>query len=482
MPLSIHKEALKRNPRNVRYFQPGAKGGKAFIKSQTEHNFRALQPGTPAEVPATKAGGSGASPPITITKPPPVGPDRWHKEGYDYVTVSKQHLVGEDPVLDPSQKHTLNDGYTEALRLEALMTSNGDSRSRIKVEVHSGLYSEDIICTSSRIDLIGIGKPVIEGSITVDTACTKVLIDNFIIENTIDDTAPPLLALNILSGTSSGDGISDIQFRDCLVRGTSYTHINRWSYFENCEFRLKHTGTSPPVVIVQFDLSMVEWTIFRNCLFRADQSSDWRSRGQALQIKAIDDHGLWYPNDFTYGSGSFAKTGVLLDHCEIDGFSSNYGWNLEYAYCRGIQGQIIDDTSGSYHHEIHCNSDQSVQAYTWFHHSIIESRYIAHPIDDSILGTGGTFNIWIDHTQHTAPDGGAIVQAGTSVWNTAAPICTGNVYVSFSNTHAKVWYSVAAVEGAALLLLSGGQDSNSADNTIGGTQQIFYKQGYQNWP
>lgn len=432
---------------------------------------------------APRPEGAGPSGDSSITPPPPkplAGIDRWHKYSDFRITVSPPHVATSDPVTpDSDAKRTITEAIDFAATWHAALALIYIDPI-IEIEVHGGLYAEVLDVTVNYLRFHGIGKPIIQGIVAIHASCTRVLFDNFIIQDYGDDTAPPTMVINIVDGASTGQGVSDIQFRNCLTRGNVMVYTERWSYFDNCEFHYQHTGLSFSPVFVRFRFGMSEWTIFRNCQFKSNGSDDWRSRGHAITIKAIDDFGVWYPNGVTYGSGSFATSGVLLDHCEIDGSSANYGWNLQYSWCRGIQGAFINDTAGSYHHEIHCNSDQGVQAYTWFQHSEIEARYIAHPIDDSVLGTGGTFNIWISHTEHTAPDGGAVVQAGTSVWNTAAPVCTGNVYAAFSNTHAIVWYSVAAVEGANRLLLTGGADSNSVDTA--GTQQIFYKQGYQNWP
>lgn len=488
--LSIHKKALLRDYKLFPFYQTGEQGSAFHHHYQPEDNKRIRQiVSAPAAV-IPKSGGGSGSPAITITRPPAPGLDRWHKEGYDYVTVSKQHLPGEDTVLDPSMKHTWNDGYTEALRLVALMTAAGDSLSRVKMEIFSGEYIEDLICTSDRIDIVGQDLAMLRGSLSVSSACTKILIDNLILHNTMrsDDRFPLLKAsLRILAGPESGAGQSDIQVTNCHFTGNQVLlFINRWAYIGNCQFFpnsalfLGNFGA----VHVRFggfpDLT-TKWTIFYNCHLRGyNDGSDYRDRLNAISIEATDGLGVWYPNALTYGIHLWAQTGVLLDHCQVDGYSSNVGWNMEYLYTYGIEGWFINGTAGSVHHQIFCNSDVGVEAYTWFNHSRGAVRYLVQT-NESGATVGGNFcNVYLSHTKHTLPDGGIQSPQAVIAGSTAGVNANTHVYADYSNTHAQYFFQVPGpAEGALLLLSTSGSDTNSADP--GAAKAAFYKQGYINW-
>lgn len=417
--------------------------------------------------------------------------DRWHKFGLMYVTVSNRHLVNQDPDLDNSAFATITEGYAFAKTLWdsfQLIYPNG----RVIVEVHSGIYNENIVCDHSHIDLCGIGMPIIRvenGSIAanncikIDALCTKIRIEGFRFDNAaMVVMSAPLwkenAGLRIDPGVESGSQQSDIKIVKCDFTG-GYTQIyaQRWAYFENCQTFPQAGAVSIGSVMIQFPIAIPQthWTVFFDCHLRGyTNGADFRNRGDAITIQALDDTiipNLWVPNIVTFGTALWSRTGVYLDHCEIDGYSENWGWCMEYYHCFGIEGHFINGTSGSYHHGIFSNSDQGVNAYTWLNHSRVGSRYVAHPIDVSLAGTGGTSTIWLSHFKHTAPDGPPVVQAGTSIWNTVAPIAAAIVWVDHSDTHAIAFYDIGGGEIANLL-------NSNADPT--NVLQPFYQQGYLN--
>lgn len=475
--LSIHNKALERVRRLFPFYQTGEQGSAFHHHYQPEHNKRIRQIDAAPAVPATSGSGGAASTPATQRPPAPIDL-RFHKEGSAYVTVSPLHFVGDDPVPDPAQKHTWADGYTECLRLEALFVALGDTTTRIKMLVFAGTYPESLTTSSSRIDIIGIGKPELHGNLIIASTTTQILVDNILFTQDTLDRATPLSfsSIQVLAGAESGYRRSDIQFTNCEAHANSTAaFVNRWTYFYNCEFFTLFDASVNGTVNIRFNTGQTKWVQFAHCHLHGFLlgTSDYRARGNVLVVDARDVTGaVWTPNSVTYGSGKRALTGVVLDHCEIDGWTNNYGWNLQYQFCFGIEGQFQNSTTGSYHHRAYCNSDQSVNAYTWFDHTEIAVRYMVATFDEGVAVVAANCNIWIRDSEHTAPDNAGTPQSPQAVLalTTAAVNCITNVYCSGGHsTHAQFFFqNPVGVEGAII--------ATPADPT--NTYQTNYIKGY----
>lgn len=431
--------------------------------------------------------------------PPAAGIDRWHKKANRYITVSNTDTVSGDPVPDASAFRTITDAINYGMSIYASLRLIWTDPI-IEIEVHGGEYLELITIDVNYFRIVGIGMPILSAVndpdininpvITLTANCTRFYMHGFEVINLGGegynwyDNA----GLTVADGAESGNEFSDIRISHCYFHGNAtQLYAQRWIYVEDSKFYSDNGigniwGFSSVVCRFPAITPQTHWSVFKNCLIGAMHGTDYRERAMALTILAIHEDGVtWFANAVTGGT-AFAKSGVYLDGCTIDGWSENYGWNLEYHNTYGIQGKFINGTSGSVHNFTYSNSDQGVDAFTWFNHSRVASRYVAQPVDVSVAGTGGTAHIYISHFKHTAPDVSTppTVQAGAAVHNTVAPIATALVYVDGSscNTHAKTWYDIGAGEIANILPDAAGAVYTYTDP--GGTNQAWYRQGYQN--
>lgn len=400
------------------------------------------------------------TPAVPSTTPSAPTPDRWHKWGALRVTVHNLHLPGQDTVLESDYASTIMAGIAKAKAIRADYAST-DVDARVVVEVHGGIYRENVVIDDPYIDLRGIGRPQLYGQITVTSDCTKTTIEEFVIWN---DDIPmtytagsiniglSLAGIIVESGAESGVSQSDIQIMNCILIGPNVQMFaNRWIYVEGCQFICTQNYVFGSVY-VEFVATQTKWTKFSECRFHAAYTgSNYRQRGCAMDIAAVtfaDGTDTWFPNLLTWGPNVYplvpCLTGVLLDYCEIDGFSRNYGWNMQYLYSLGIEGSFINNASGSIHHLIFCDSDAGVNAFTWFDHSDVASRYLAEACESGTAVTIGFCYVWFRQSNHIAPDNVAVApQSGSAIIQTqvAAVNTNASVFGKLSATHARFFYA-----------------------------------------
>lgn len=355
-----------------------------------------------------------ASPPLP-PNPPATPFDRFHKWGRSYVTVANTHYAGDDPVPDPAAYHTIAEGYAFAKTLAA---REDNDYERITVWVSGGAYNEDLIFDDPRVDVVGIGRPLINGSVRIASDCTKILFDNFEIINADtpeDDDPTDFVGLYLEQGDESGEHLSDIQFKRLYLHGPKMqVHIRRWCDFDNCvsqsESNLSNGIPSIEVLFLLTDafLPMSKFITFRNDCRISGQAPpnpgrlnpklipDYFARGGALRISVVNpSSGDWVVNVTT------AASGVFLKNCTLSGYCENYGWNLRFDHCTHIEGYRLNTTAGSIHCLCYANTliETVIDSFTWFDYSRFTSRYIACGIDKGFGGQALT-KIWVRHVVH----------------------------------------------------------------------------------
>jgi len=441
-----------------------------FNRVQTETNRRRdaedqaaiKKPDIVAQAPA---------PPSTVPVIPTVPPDRFHKWGSTYVTVANLHLSGDDPVPDPGAYHTITAGYAFAKTLADRFTTDYE---RVVVWVSGGRYIENLTFDDPRIDVVGIGRPTIEGIVTITADCTRILFDFFEVINpdTFEGDDPNDFAgLRVLAGVESGTHFSDIQVKRCLFHGpNTQLYLERWSDFDDCDsYSENNLNNGNPSVFVQFLVSdgipiPAKWTQFRNCRISGMPfpggilAPTYFRKGFAIQISAVDPTtGDWISNAVTHSSG------VYLQNCLISGWTRNYAWNMAHDHCRHIEGDMLNATSGSIHHYCVCWSGEGFgpSAYTWFNHSKFNVRYCACIIDaGTIPGSWSSSNVYLHHIVHDGVDhanptllaGSDVIDGSNLVPPQPAPL--GTVFASSYATAAPFVYGAAGVENAVISMVT----------------------------
>ena len=448
----------------------------------------------------------------------PVAPDRWHKEGSLRVTVSNEHLIGQDPVLQSDWTNVVMLGYAEAKSLytQYVAAFPSQSQARVTLEIHGGIYFEDCTFDSPHVDVIGIGRPQIIGKCVVTAAATEILIEDihFYYDNTLASHPYQTTALTINMGVEIGDSISTVQVRNCIIHAP-YTalYCQRWTLFENCHIYSDLIGavgiTAAYIRYCNNDGAsgmQNKWTKFVGCFISGaagivDDATGTHVRGGAFSIFAVDDTGtlppgfslppIWIDNALAFdlpGAGSYVyfRTGVILIDCEIDGWAENYGWALEYSGCKIIGGQWVVATIDQ--HLLQFGRTQNgggfgVGAFSWFTGGTeADVTYLVvandvNNVDNSAIGN----NVWLRNMSHAgtrlrAP-GGNVVQPGTGI-NTANLI---HVYATNVDTDRQYFYmNPVATEGANLVDCNSDIVNVGIHHTFVNSFNLNGQQGYHN--
>lgn len=403
--------------------QPGLESGEDFRRVQTETNRRLREGavGVAAKKPIVAAvQNPNPQPPPTLT---PGIPDRSHKWWPYVVKVGNNHYVGEDPVVNPeyappSNISTLTDAYAMA-KIEQAKNSYG----RCAVFVYGGYWTEDLTLDDPNIDFIGIGQPILTGRVTIAAACTQILFENFYFYRRISEGvfASSNISLTIESAAESTTPRSAIQIKNVWFdHNCMAVKCSRRTDFTDCTTVFAQDSFITP----NYPLWMLQngnmtepsehiWRLER-CKFYAYQSpSYYFEMTCALSITVVNDLGtMWTP---------MGTSGVILTDCEVYGYTSNYGWRMQHFNYHGENGYFVNATSGSVHHLLFCETDQNIDAYTYFDGGWVGCRYLVNCADFG-AATGKTCNVWIRNFVHGGNwDAVPIAQGGTSVHNILYP-------------------------------------------------------------
>lgn len=200
--------------------------------------------------------------------------DRFHKWGRNYVTVSRDHFVGDDPIPNPgyaaeNRASTIEEALIKARALVSKMTTN--FYERCVVVIFGGDYEEDLNIGNiyERIDLVGIGQPIIKGN-TIIGQIPEMLIEGITFESLNDEPAcefTPSFSWRRMDLTRNYR--APMVVRNCTFMA-SHTAMEcyRVALFENCYFEQTeaHTQTlEVATVVVGIDLNMLAPVKFQGC-------------------------------------------------------------------------------------------------------------------------------------------------------------------------------------------------------------------------
>ena len=449
------------------------KAPKLVLERQVEQNKRhvlaeqvaAAVPLTPA-APATGATGTagvagGAGPKgdkgdtgATGSTGPegPPGPviDRVHKEAGNilggYVILTKDHDPSEIDQLPPTNAgyrsvsataSSLNDAYAKALIIAAL--PGFAANARVVIYVWGGIWNESLICTSDRIDLVGLDRPLINGHIVVAPTATTFRMENFEVVNDTF-TEGPIEAITVQPAPVITLPISSIQFKNVWVHNPEKAFIAyRRVYCEDCRFwcdtLVDQTLEDPPLQVYA-SIDDIDWSIFRGCRISGYIDTENTSDGipsrsaNGFAIRASSYSEGQYINfgnviaGLTQQGGTyftFPNSGLRLEGCTIDGILLCDVWTVKHENCTCISAMPNAETVQPPYGGIYAvirgigltlaedpPLDVQIPGRVFWDHSRIHSGHIGVFVNDPTNfapGFGSTARPWggaahVRHTEH----------------------------------------------------------------------------------
>jgi len=464
-------------------------GGTDFIASQAVHNRRVRQAEAATPAITTKAP-APAEEPITITpRSPGIPPERFHKWGSLYVTVSNLHLIGQDPDIDPAFAHTIMDGYAKAIALYNAYIAAFPTRTyvRVTVHVHGGFYLEECVFDHPNVDVVGVsGMPIIaldlqnsgvHAAVTIADSCTQILFKNFDIYNYgnlegVDWQAN--LGLLVEEGNEVG-----IQYSSIRLENINLTGSGTQAYIQRRVLGINYNSKSYDNLtgIWNFEASTVirycvgggdvqpqrAWSDFFNSRFEGENSTtSIIDKGKAIAIWALeDDLTTWVSNEDTIESSdtthTLSRTGVNFVDCSVIGWTQNKGWVYRWYGGPITRGKKVNSTTGDCHHFCVINSDVfgGVSAYSWFIECAASVNYLVNVEEDvTAIGPAAAFGVVrLFHVNHNTPGGGTVVPSGSCIVDNlfgGAFVPNVSAWGYKCVTHSNFYYFKAGVETAVL--------------------------------
>lgn len=478
MPISaIHTNVGgKKNRHN--FVTPGILGGNDFVDSQERHNKRVVRAKTQSLPPIVALGASGSTlgGVRNIRTNPPSIPfiDRLHKTSKYYIIVSNDHNAGEDFISNPGYRSlsatasSISDAMNTATLYNITKVSAGE---RVVVIVLGGVYAEDVTLTNS-IDLIGIGRPLINGKLTIPADVDDILIEGFEVNGgaalAIETKADVALSASVkqfvkdcwLHGTRTVLDISSpVWFEQCTIYSDTYdngsadwgyhlikvNNVNNWvaNTFKN----LGHGGSFASC-------------IFLLCTIRAAQDFSSQERECAI----------WASNPSRVGNLSAV---LEVDHCTVYGWIRNEVCMTWFRYSTLVGGYLFAGLTWLFF----CQCDTAAanpSAFTFIDYCQLQTDYIMEEADMQAASIAENNYVYIRHCQHLkrtyASGGGAAISAIeiniVNLFGNVPPIIGAKKIVLSSISSQDFWYAPAG--GGVELFVNAAIEMNSMPNAAYG--------------
>lgn len=323
---------------------------------------------------AGATGATGAKGDKGDTGPPGPVIDRLHKEyGSIYggiVFVGHDHdpseYVDQTPPTNPGWRSpdvlasSLNDAYAKALIITEIPGFQADAR--VAIYVLGGVWNEALICTSDRIDLIGFGRPKINGRIIVTETATVFRMDNFEVVNDVFTEGPANPSITVVAAPVINLPYSSIQFRNVWAHNPQRAFVTyRRVYCEDCWFwsdTVFDLSLEMAALEIYASADDVDWSIFSNCNVwgytelvnvtdgRVPPPGGRNSFGYAVKASSKVD-GTYLPfGDFIGGltqqDGSYytmPHSGAFFTKCQIHGLLLCDTWTVKIAGSQCVSAQ-----------------------------------------------------------------------------------------------------------------------------------------------
>lgn len=450
--------------------QPGLEAGQDFVQIVTENDRRDIDNAVAEEgKPPIASPVQPLQPPAPIL--PKAGPDRFHKKGSVYATVSKLHNSGEDTVADPAAFHTIVEGY--AYCKDVLVPKLIDpATERVTLYIFGGQYEEDVVFDSANVDVVAEGRVILKGSMTITPTLPRQYIAGFDIIAAGSTTC--LLTINEFIGDHHEERLPGVIFRDMrlsaeirLVDASArFLFVDSdFYYLADFDATLASCG-----IKIRYTIQWQRWAEFWNCELYSVPASEQASSSAEPTDNYYDGvnaytaapklgtlfwfsphaNGLLSLNPMIdcstatdgtetafFSSQSTVSTGVHLDHCTIFGIMLNKCWTVvhEYCYCQGgLQGILTPGTIYSYQWVLSTVS-LNVGSFTQFFHCQVNAAnagWIQEQSLPPLFTTPGY--VWFNHSHHVS-------DSVTSAGSTFIDGTSGQswVYVEHSDTTSANW-------------------------------------------
>lgn len=400
------------------------------------------------------AGGSGVvTSPATNPPPATVSPDRLHKDAPNYVVISHDHPLGEDPVLNPGyavvgHASSIADGYARAVYHQRLKSTVG----RTVLWIWGGYWKEALIIRDQGIDVLGSNMPVIVGNSVILGNTTQCRIEGCELwslnQNPALTNLPGLewapVDGVVVRQTQPQNGLANIQIVECNIHAPGRAFYNqRRVYLDNCHFWQDQDQENDPTsetATVRFEASPADtWvSLANNCKFEA-----WR--GQEANIYN-NYHGYAITGTAKIGGGvnggyflgdkysesedeyTMSRSGIWLQNCAVFGGAICEGWNMVFTGGTQYGGPSAPDVRSSIFATLRGwwgvnDGTAFIPAQIQIRSAVTSAFFLAQFVNDpqqtNIANVfGGTF--WFDLSEHTCPGTSAppespfIVNGGTA--------------------------------------------------------------------
>ncbi len=455
--------------------------------TDTEHKRRERRKQAAAVIAAKPVAAAGS--PAAAVVPPPAPPkpptviDRLHKrwlaKGGGIIWLGQDH----DATIDSDQMPPLNPGYAKsghassiadayALAVQWITTGAVQPKARVVIAIMGGRWTEQLVFTTDRVDLVGIGNPTIVGNQEI----APTLFDAYF-EGITFETVNGFLAMWLPSAPIMPSPIISLrpEFKQCTFIGPQKAfYAQRRFYAEECRFeqtQVQDVASEIAPCWIEMEMGPQVWfTFLRRCEFYVVLQKEANQPGYpapqtpvsamnfAIRVSALleglgpyqqtllSNDGIFRASvDPTTGIGVIGS-GVVLDDCHVYGRALVEGWTLIHlhgtqygpqpsggaSYCR-VRGH--DWLSGG-------GFDGRQFGIVIFDESITHARIIAEIVRDPLTtneafpGGGAVFYRVSDHLQHAVVTGGAAVLSTTAV---------GYLYPPGSYTGMTVWTGGAII-------------------------------------
>lgn len=375
--------------------------------------------------------------------------DRFHKKADEYITVAKPHSITSDPVRLPGAYETVQEAIDHA---EADIIPNFTGDERVVIEIHGGLYEEDITVTSPKVDIHGIGMPVIRGTMTAAVGANE----NFYAGIELDGVDTYAVDLPALTEPAATDLYGPVFF-NCKIHSesTAFRTLGRVVGVKSriwVDWKSDYTNLDSAALQVYLG-SHAMWSEFYECRIQGapDRRAVAGANGFPNKGRAWHAVGKNAVADIVYVQYP-DNTGLMFRDCRIVGYGWNEVWQVyhDHGKCYGgkkhaTAGEVYAFNSGS--------TDESVQivARMYWNHTGVACRYLVQQGDMSAFAFAPPTEEYLWHFKQLSNGGdhaGSMIVPANTLFTGYGnpPNADGTVYGEHSISWREYMHGPAAAE------------------------------------
>lgn len=427
----------------MRVRQPGTTSEHDSRQIVTE-TFRRLKPDE-AEPEQKSVFATPAKKPIAPPPPPPADIiDRFHKKADTYITVANPHVLDSDPIRLPGAYEFVQEAidYGESLVAAGLA-------GRVAVVIHGGQYTEDLTLTSGQVDLYGLGRPKITGTLTCATTNNNFLVQG--LELYGGDTYA--VDLPALVAPVSGEVYGPV-FNDCWIHSTGIAlrTLGRIVCMDSriaVDYLAGYANIDNAALQVYMGTHDM-WSEFYRCRIEGAPDRRVRADNVGFPNKGRAWHAIAKVTTIDPIYTPYGDSGLMMRKCTIVGYGWNEGWQVYHDTCHCYGGKKSLETVGEVYMFATGRSVEAADqlAAQWFDHTGVACRYLVQE-GDSGAGFAYSSATYLQHFKQLRNDfdwaGSMIVPAPTIFGGYGnAPVLQGQVY----GEHSITWREYFEASGA----------------------------------